>query len=144
MARTEPWRLDSANYPHHAIVPTRFQDLDVLGHINNVAMAALFETARINFNHSLGLSDWRGHRWLVAQVLVNYIAEAHFPAPVEISTGIGTIGNRSWQILATAVQDGEVVATADVVLVMEKTQGVTGLPDEFRAGLAKHRVRTGT
>ena len=53
MPRPAPWRLDPASYPHHDVIQTRFQDLDVLGHINNVAWAALFETARIRFYHQL-------------------------------------------------------------------------------------------
>lgn len=54
MPRPAPWRLDATAYPHHTTVPTRFQDMDVLGHINNVAMGALFETARVHFNHASG------------------------------------------------------------------------------------------
>ena len=42
MPRPEAWRLDPASYPHHDVIQTRFQDLDVLGHINNVAMAGLW------------------------------------------------------------------------------------------------------
>ena len=57
MPRPAPWRLDPAAYPHHDVIQTRFQDLDVLGHINNVAWAALFETARIRFYHVLNGSS---------------------------------------------------------------------------------------
>ena len=54
MPRPEAWRTDIAAYPFSATTETRFQDLDVLGHINNVAMAALFENGRVRFNRSLG------------------------------------------------------------------------------------------
>ena len=144
MARIEPWRLDPASYPQTATIQTRFQDVDVLGHINNVAFAALFETARVRFNHVLGLTEWREHRWLIAKVEINYLAEAYHPADIEIGTGVGSIGNRSWTLRAGAFQEGRPVATCDVVLVMEAKQGATGLPPAFRERLERYRITAGT
>ena len=80
MPRPEAWRLDPASYPHSEPIQTRFQDLDVLGHLNNVAMAALFESGRVRFNRSMNLAGWAGHRWLVARVEINYLGEGFFPA----------------------------------------------------------------
>jgi len=141
MARIAEWRLDPARYPHRSTIQTRFQDVDMLGHINNVAFGALFETARVRFNHLLGLTEWREHRWLVARVEINYLAEAYHPADIDIHTGIGAIGTRSWNLYACALQDGRAVATSDVVLVMEAKQGVTGLPPAFRERLDAWRVK---
>lgn len=140
MPRPEAWRIDPAAYPHAVAIQTRFQDLDTLGHINNVAMAALFETARVRFNHALGLMRFRGHRWLVAQVKVDYLAEGHHPADVEIRSGVGDIGTRSWRILAAAFQEGRPIATCDVVLVMERQSGASSLPEDFRDALERFRV----
>jgi acyl-CoA thioester hydrolase len=141
MARPDAWRTEPAAYPHGVSIQTRFQDLDPLGHINNVAMAGLFEAARVRFNHALGLTRFRGHRWLIAQVKVDYLAEGHHPDDIEIRSGIGDIGTRSWQILAAAYQNGRPIATCDVVLVMERQSGVTALPPEFREALERCRVQ---
>jgi len=140
MARPPAWRHDAGSYPHRAAVQTRFQDMDVLGHINNVAWGALFETARVRFNRDIGLLAFHGHRWLVAKVEINYLAEGHFPEDVEIATGIGTIGTRSWHVLATAFQRGQAVATCDVVLVMSAETGAAALPADLRAILERFRV----
>ena len=140
MGRPETWRTDPAAYPYGTSLQTRFQDLDPLGHVNNVAMGALFESARVRFNHALGLVRFRGHRWLVAQVRIDYLAEAHFPDDIEVRCGIGDIGTRSWHILASAFQGGQPVATSDVVLVMERQSGVSALPPEFRDALERCRV----
>lgn len=141
MARPEAWRTEPAAYPYGTAIQTRFQDLDPLGHLNNVAMAALFETARVRFNHALGLMRFRGHRWLVAQVRIDYLAEGHHPEDVEVRSAIGDIGTRSWQILAAAFQGGRAIATCDVVLVMERQSGASSLPPEFRAALERCRVK---
>lgn len=140
MPRPEAWRLEPAAYPHSEPIQTRFQDMDVLGHINNVAMAAVFESGRVRFNRALGLSGWAGHRWLIARTEINFLDEAFFPADIAVATGIGDIGTRSWQLLAAAFQNGACVATCDAVIVMSASGGLTALPDDFRAGLEAHRV----
>lgn len=138
MPRPAPWRLDPAAYPHHDTIQTRFQDLDVLGHINNVAWAALFETARVRFYHLLNGSSPSRNRGLVANVEINYLGEGNFPADMTIASGIGHLGTRSWQTLSLALQDGVPLATCDVTIV---STGVSETDPGFRAELEKWRVR---
>lgn len=140
MAKPDPARLSIDSYPHHDVIQTRFQDIDILGHINNVAMAALFETGRVRFNRMMGLMRRQGHRWLIANVDVNYLAEGKM-ADVQMGTGIGRIGTRSWSILAAAFQDGTCIATCDTVVVMEQQDGQLALPADFRADLEKWVVK---
>lgn len=113
----------------------------MLGHLNNVAFAALFESGRVRFNHAAGLARWPGHRWLVAQVVINYLAEGNFPEDVVVASGIGMIGTRSWQILSAAFQGGACIGTCDVVLVLSDAQGATAIPADFRAALGAWPVR---
>lgn len=141
MPRPTPERLTPAHYPHHDVIQTRFQDLDILGHINNVAMAVLFESARVRFNRALGLLRPGSHRFLVARVEVNYLAEGSFPDDVAAYHGIGRIGTRSWEILGMLAQNGTPIATADVTLVMSAATGASELPGELRTVLEEWRVR---
>jgi len=138
MPRPAPWRLDPAAYPHHDIIQTRFQDLDVLGHINNVAWAALFETARVRFYSMLSGPGPGRNRGLVANVEINYLGEGDFPAEMMIASGIGRLGTRSWQTLSLALQDGVPLATCDVTIV---STGVSETDPAFRAELEKWPVR---
>lgn len=141
MPRPDAARLDLARYPHRETIPTRFSDLDPQGHINNVAMATIFETARVRFNHAIGFGRGRtGGRWLVARVEVNYIAEGHFPADMLLATGIGAIGTRSWTILSAAFQEGRPVATCDVTVVLARSPDSTAMPDNVRAILEAYRL----
>ena len=143
MPRPAPFRLDPAAYPHHQTVQTRFGDLDPMGHLNNVAFAALVESARIKFNHSFGRHANAGDpfRAVVARNEINYLAEGGWPADVTISTGIGAIGTRSWEILALMEQDGRAIATCDSTIVMNASSGTT-LPAELRAAIEGLRVRS--
>lgn len=138
MPSFDPARLDIANYRHSAQIETRFQDLDPLGHINNVAMAALFESGRVRFNREILTARQardEGDRWLVARVEINYLAEAHFPEAVTIAHSIGKIGNRSWQIVGAAWQSGHCVALCDATLVYQSATGKTSISDAMRAQL---------
>ena len=138
MPRPASWRLAPDAYPHRQAIQTRFQDMGVLGHLNNVAFAALFETGRTKFNHQAQL--WGAlmrRRAVVAQMEINYLAEGSYPDDVEIATGIGEIGNRSWQILAAMFQHGRAIATCDATIVMDKDEAGNGLPAAFKAELAK-------
>ena len=144
MPRPAPFRLDLSNYPATESVQTRFQDLDTMGHLNNVAFAALFETARVKFNYSLGRA-LRGDdrmRAVVARNEINYLAEGSFPESVEIGLGVGAIGRRSWELLAVMFQSGSAIATCDTTIVMNAASG-DALPDAFRDTIAALKVREG-
>jgi len=141
MARPGPERLSPDHYPHREAIQTRFQDLDILGHPNNVAVAALFESARVRFNRAIGLLRPSAHRFLVARVEINYLAEGEFPADVLGCHGIGRIGTRSWDILGLLTQNDVPIATCDTTVVLSAETGATSLPDEFRQMLEAWRVQ---
>jgi acyl-CoA thioester hydrolase len=142
MPRFDPARLDPARYPYATSVETRFQDLDPLGHINNVAMAALFENGRVRFNREL-LAERKnrvvGERWLIARVEINYLAEGHFPDPITVTSGIGRIGTASWDIISAAFQNGVCVGLCDTTIVRTTADGAGPISDTFRAELTGYR-----
>jgi len=142
MAKPEHWRLETSSYPISMAIQTRFADLDSLGHINNVAMAGIFETARIHFHHLFGRHPTdQGVRWLVAAVDLNYVEEAHFPYDVVVYSGIGRIGKSSWTLFSAAFQQGQCVATCDTVMVVKGPRGGSGIDDETRAIMEQNAVR---
>lgn len=118
MARPDPWRLDPAPYPVSDDFQTRFQDLDVNGHINNVAFAVLFESGRVLLNRRI--RPWAerpaNERTMVVSVEITYLAEGNFPDPVTITSGVGRIGTSSWTIIQAMFQSGHCIATCDAVI----------------------------
>lgn len=144
MPRSESWQCDRTSYPFSTVTETRFQDLDPLGHINNVAMAALFENGRVRFNRNLGLERREpGDRWLIASVAIDYVAEAHFPDPVEVLSGIGRIGTSSWDIYSAAFQGGVCVATCITTLVVTSKTGAKPISDPLRQRYDELMVKRG-
>lgn len=135
MAKPESWRLDCAHYPFKVAIPTRWADLDLLGHINNVSMAGLFDEGRGRFNRALALDRPHGVRWLIARVDLAYLAEAHHPEDVTLASGIVRIGTASWTIASAAFQKDGCVATADTTIVYTDGSGSQPIPDAFRQRL---------
>lgn len=142
MAKPDPWRFQVSSYPVSMTIQSRFQDLDSLGHINNVAMAGIFETARVHFHHLFGRHPAdQGVRWMVAAVSLNYVEEAHFPHDVLVCSGIGHIGNSSWELCAAAFQQGECVATCDTVMVTKGPRGVRMIDPEIRRIMEEYSAK---
>ena len=142
MSKAELWQTDKANYPFATVTQTRFGDMDVLGHINNVSMADLFENGRVRFNRSLELENRASdERWLIAAIQINYVREAHFPNDVEIASGIGRIGRSSWDIYSAAFQKGECVATCITTLVLTDKNGSKPMAEQFAKALNQHLVQ---
>ncbi len=142
MAKPDPWRLHPDAYRFVTSIDTRFQDLDTMGHINNVAISGMFETARIRFHHHLGRHPQeQGVRWLVANVTLNFIEESHFPYPFEIHCAIGHIGRTSWTISSAGFQKGVCVATADTTVVTHGAEGRRVIDETLREAMELNFLR---
>jgi acyl-CoA thioester hydrolase len=142
MAKPESWRLDAASYPVTMVTNTRFQDLDVNGHLNNVAFAALFENARVQLNRRVRPWEDRpaNERTMVANVTINYLREGSFPDDVTMGSGIGSIGTSSWTIIQAMFQNGLCIASCDTVVVCRTDNQAQPLRPELREELAQMMV----
>lgn len=139
-------RLDLDNYPLHVTVPSRFRDLDTLGHINNVAIGSFYEEGRARLNREcfpLEMRKRHSMRMLIADVHIAYLREAHYPGDIIVGAGIGHIGNSSYRIDLALFQNGECVGVCETVLVNTDGKTTAAIPDEGREALEKVRVRGG-
>jgi acyl-CoA thioester hydrolase len=142
MAKPESWRLILASYPLTKAFQTRFQDMDVNGHLNNVSFAALFESARVTVNQSArNWNEYPSHqRPLIAAVTINYLREGSYPEDVIIGSGIGHIGTASWTISQAMFQNDQCIASADSVIVYRDSGRSAPVPEDLRAELALLRL----
>ena len=135
--KDDPRRHDPAAYPWSVVMETRFADMDVNRHLNNVAITRFFEEVRIRFNWSLiaqGATAQRP-RYLVAHVAVDFLDEGRYPAPVTMTYAVGNIGHTSFRCLMGMFQDGKCIALSDSVLVHRGPDGPAALPGDLRARL---------
>jgi acyl-CoA thioester hydrolase len=145
MPKPLPHRLDPSIYPVTMVAQTRFQDMDINGHLNNVAFAALFENARVQLNRNV--RPWpdrpENERTMVAAVEINYLREGNFPADATVCSGIGRIGTSSWTIEQAMFQNGQCIATCDTVVVCRTDNEAKPLRAEIIDGLKLQMVKAG-
>jgi acyl-CoA thioester hydrolase len=138
MPRPEPALLDPARYPFTHAATTRFADVDPNQHLNNVALAAMMEDARVRFNLSIGNAIRIGERRaMVASISMDYLAQGHFPDPVAVHCAIEGIGRTSWTIIQLLAQNGKPVAFARSVLVAIADDRPTPVADDYRVLLGQ-------
>lgn len=143
MPKPLPHRLDPTTYPVSMTAQTRFQDMDINGHLNNVAFAALFENARVQLNRNV--RPWAdlpaNERTMVAAVEINYLREGNYPDDIIVCCGIGRIGTSSWTIEQAMFQNGGCIATCDTVVVCRTDNQAKPLRAEIVDGLTAQIVR---
>jgi len=133
MAKPDAALLDHARYSFVHEITTRFADLDPNGHINNVAMAAVFEDGRVRFIQGAGFREALGAmRFMVVSVAIDYLAQAHFPHPLTCHTAALAVGTTSWTVQQLVLQSGAPVATARSTIVCTDGQRPVALTETLR------------
>ena len=139
--RTDPRRREADAYPWIAQVATRFGDMDVNRHLNNVAVARLYEEVRVRFNgHLRTLHDLQPH-YLVGHVAIDYLGEGRYPLPATIGYGIASFGRASFRAAMAMFQNGRCIGLCDTVMVYRGDAGPAPIPEVVRAMLGEWTLR---
>jgi acyl-CoA thioester hydrolase len=119
----------------------RFSDIDMLGHVNNVAYAALIETGRIAFmRDGLRAPLPPGALMVMVRIEIDYRAELHYPATVQIGSRLMRVGRTSVVIGSSVFRDELCAATSvtTLVLIDRGSRRPVPIPEDARAGLERH------
>ena len=121
--------------------------MDALGHINNVAIARIYEEARVQFHmNRLGRAAAPGtENWgtVVVDVQMTFLKSVTYPSTLEAGVGVGQIGRSSFTLLMALFEDGECVGTSDVVTVITQGGQAIPIPDDIRTALEKLEIPSG-
>lgn len=141
-SRHDPKRLDVAAYPWTTEIATRFGDLDFNFHLNNVAVAQLYEEGRVRFNSDMRRRYAVGRpRYLVARVAIDYLGEGRYPATATVAVAALKLGTTSWTAGLALFQEGVCVGLAESVMVHRGDAGPAPLPDALRTALGDFSLR---
>ena len=108
--------------PFSIKIDTEWAELDLFGHINNVAFFFYIQKARIKFCEHIGLTtlnELNKLGFMVASSKCDYKKPLFYPDQIQISLSVANIGNTSFQ-LSYEIKNSqlEVVANATDVLVV--------------------------
>jgi len=137
----DPARRLAASYPYHLEIATQFTDMDIVRHLNNIAIARFYESARVRTNLIVFGDDFLTRedatQMLLAEVHIRYLAEGHFPDPVMVGNGISHVGNSSFRMHQALFQHGACIGLCDAVMVVVQDGRPAPIPAANRAAMAK-------
>lgn len=135
---SKPQPESRQNFKHFSVIPTRWMDNDVYGHVNNVNYYSYFDTAvnkhlieegALNIQESPVIG-------LVVETQCNYFASIAFPDTIEAGIRVSKIGNSSVRYEIGLFKEGEDMCAAKGhfihVYVERVTNKPTSLPEKLK------------
>jgi acyl-CoA thioester hydrolase len=121
-------------------LPTRWADVDVYGHVNNVVHYSFFDTAVNGWLIDATGTDIRTRPavGLVVETSCRYFAELHFPGTVTAGVGLERLGTTSvtYRLALFGADEGPAAVGRFVhVYVDRSTRRPVPVPDEVRAAV---------
>ncbi|MEC4114640.1 acyl-CoA thioesterase [Myroides pelagicus] len=98
-----------ANYRFFTPIEVRWNDLDALGHVNNVYYIDYFQQGRGKFiNEASKTWDWFKNMFVIAQISCNYVQEIRLDVKqLQIGVRISRLGTKSFDIEYALVSEGK-------------------------------------
>jgi len=109
--KPEARRQDLQSHPHRLQLATRFSDVDMMGHINNVATLRYCEEGRVEMLGSLNRE-----RGSVIQTDISYLREGRFMDDMIIGTAEGSLDGGRLHLQQGLFQGQQCVATCDLIV----------------------------
>jgi acyl-CoA thioesterase FadM len=138
--RIDRARLHRGAFPYACGIATRFSDLDVLRHVNNVAASEILQEGRNRFIRHCDLFALAQAQLVVASTLIEYASDLQHPEPVEVCVGVLEIGRSSLRLAQIARQNDRIGVYAEVVQVTRNPQGACAMPEAWRERLESMRI----
>lgn len=138
----DPKTLPPLNEFYHAIdLQIRFNDIDILGHLNNTVYFSFFDTGKAYFFEKAigGKIDWQHVETVIANIDCAYMAPIFFGESIEVRTRCKSISDKSFRLQQVIVEKnkGEIKAAAETVMVSfdPSTQKAIEMPAVWRKAL---------
>ncbi len=137
--------IQLTDFAHVLKIPTRWGDMDLLGHINNVKYFVYDESARIAYFEDLMKNDptfWKEQGMILANIGCDFIAQLHHPADVSFGLRISKLGRSSMQTLGAAFNGDKLIAVTRGTIVWfdYRNQKSMPIPDSVREMIRSREV----
>jgi acyl-CoA thioester hydrolase len=132
-----------ANYRHFLVIPTRWIDNDVYGHVNNVRYYEYFDTVVNRYYIDAGELDIHEGPviGLVVETLCRYHQPITYPETVDAGLRVARLGNSSVRHEIGLFRQGEAAVAATGyfihIFVDRATRRPAPIPPKIRAALAR-------
>jgi len=134
-------------FPYLLSVPVRWNDYDMVTHVNNVQFYVYFQEAVVSLLDVLGL-DWLNDPVIayVVESKCQFLAPIPFPSKIVAGIGVERLGRSSMTYTLGLYAEGkpEPVALGHFVHVFvdRGTERSASIPERIRAGAERYLMRT--
>ncbi len=139
--------IDPENLPrpedfrHRVEAQIRFNDIDILGHLNNTVYFSFYDTGKAYYLEAVngGKMNWQRVESVIANVDCSFINSIYFGEPIEICTRCERLGSKSLTLLQmlSNKETGQVKSICRTVMVAfdPDTHTTTEVPEKWRKGI---------
>lgn len=133
-----PIELPSLSEFHHSLpVQLRFNDIDILGHLNNTVYLSLYDLGKARWMEAVneGRVNWQRVESVIANIDCAYIKQIRFGDRISVYTRCLHVGDKSFTLQQALADDkGEIRSLCNTVMVCFD-------PDTHRAATVKEEWR---
>ena len=139
----------TVTHPFHCATPIqmRFNDIDSLGHVNNMIYFSYFDMGRVDYFTRAGRQEFKMQHppVMIANLNCNFLAQTHWGEPIEVLTQVDHLGTSSLVMYQHLVNRDtrEVKCSCASVMVHLSPDDFTPAPitDEWRQLIADFEQR---
>lgn len=137
---------DLSAFPNRVPLQIRFNDIDILGHLNNTVYFSFFDTGKAYFFEQImeGNMNWKKVESVIANVDCAYISPIYFGEQIEVRTRCMSIHEKSFRLQQVILETrtGEIKAAAETVMVSFDPVTAKSAPMSERLRLALEKNMT--
>ena len=135
-------------YPHKLPVQLRFNDIDILGHLNNTVYFSIYDLGKALYMKEAGLREGNERPVsVIADVHCAYMLPIHFGDEIYVATRCIHIGEKSYTLEQVLIDnDGVVRSKCETVMVYfnPDTGASAPIPESFRKKIEDYERKTET
>ncbi len=108
-------------FQHHTKIQIRFNDIDILGHINNAVYQHYFDLARMKYFEDIMGSkpEWKDFALVMAKISIEFFNAIRPGEDISVKSGIEIIGQKSLTMVQEIynIKTGEIKSQNRAVMV---------------------------
>jgi acyl-CoA thioester hydrolase len=129
------------NYKHITPIQVRFNDIDIMGHVNNSVHQNYYDIARVEYFKTV-LSedlDWQGLTVVLASIHIDFFSPVHLDEKTAVRSCVEMIGEKSLTMTQELfnTETGEIKSFNRAVLVgfSRQDNSTMVLPDKWKTDI---------
>ena len=133
----------NTEYKHITPVQVRFNDIDIMGHVNNSVHQNYYDIARVEYFRSVlrkGI-DWQGDTVVLASIRIDFFSPVLLEEKVSVRTCVEQIGEKSLTMVQELfnTDSGEVKSFNQAVLVgfSRKENKTIPIPEKWKTDIIR-------